>query len=1198
MNTSIRVRNVNNVSFTGLESKKTSQIIFYEWSQCKNVSCDQLATGMCTPFGFWNTTSVTIERLDMLIYPQNKPVECTHMLGISFTNVSQLHLHHCNITVVNKTEHSSFSFCNSLHLSDSKFVRVAFSTIVCYQGNLYLMKSKHIEFAKNSIVGGVEVYESAFATISYCNITLFVDRTLASVYITKSRNISVSGVSVHSESDGISIQHSKHTRIVNVTLFTQYTGLDLLHSIDTQVLNATVLFSYIGIYIRYCNNTALHIVDLLHNDLGIFMDSALNVNISYVHASGGIYRVFTAYASRLLSIQNITAVNWAVHSFYFHLTTNATVQNLMIKPGKIENSQVEGSEGLIISSDITIENALFSGSSSYWRTMYITQQPAVLEIYDSQVKMANCSFENNNITPLKLTETHLTVSGNLNFTNNTAYNGGGMILIHNNSLFLSENSMVIFVGNRAIDTGGAVYIVTSNFYINRGLILNNYKSCINCLLNFKASSNSAMQVRFINNSAGQGGDAIYYEKRMGSICISYPYDYCLIGFLEISVINPKTLSPISSDPSRVCICNQSGIPDCLKLYHPTRFSIYPGKKISISAVVVGQNFGTVAGTVLAQFLYNKDLPQPQLDLRQSAQEVQHIRCNQLVYTIFSPVENSNTVLILTVTKRSIIETDKVRKKQIGKNRNERIDDILDTPVYIRVNLMPCPPGFMLSFTQKCDCNNQLCSLPDVACNIQYSTLQRRGLVWIGPLTDDNDTITDVVSSENCPLNYCKDEAVSFQLNASSAQCNYNHSGLVCGGCQPGLSLALGTAQCLKCSNEYLTLLIPFALAGVVLVFFIKLLDLTVSLGLINGLIFYANIIKPSEYIFLPQNNTNPLTIFISWLNLDLGIETCFFSGLTAYGKTWLQFVFPFYIWAIAGLIIASARYSIRVARITGYNSVPVLATLSLLSYAKLLRTIITVMSYTIVDYPQGSKAVWSADGNIDYLGPKHAPLFVAALATLLFLWLPYTLLLLLGQWLRRFDNRLLTRMLMKIKPFLDAHYGPLKDRHYYWFGALLFIRIVILLISAVVPAKNFSVFTFSISVSAGALVVFTAIGPAVYCSKVTSVFETALFINLALLGLAKFYVYAAGGNQAAVTYLLISVAFAQFLGLVMYRVFSVLKPFFFHYRKRFINNNTDDEDKDNDEEREGVWRFETSLPLQEIPRRLATPYENVSTAVH
>ena len=958
MNTSIIVRNVHNVSFTSFENKKSPLIVFYKWSQYKNVPHDKLTTDMCTPFGFWNATSVTINKLDMLVYEQNKPVDCLRVFGIIFANVSQLHLLHCNITIVRSTYSS---FCSSYFI-DSLFGTAAFTTTLCYQGSLYLTNGKNIEITKSTIVGGIEVYESAIATISYCNVLLLINRYIGTLYISKSRNIDVSDIFVHSDvlgpSNGISIQHTNHTKMTNVTV-------------------------------------------------------------------------------------------------------------------------------------------------------------------------SNCS--------------------------------------------------------------------------GTGLGLDDYMICTNCFLSLHGISNSVKQLIFTNNSAGQGGDVVY-GGRMESTCPIDAYnilDYssCLSRFLEVSVINPKTLSPISSEPSRVCFCNKSGTPDCLPLSHPTVFSIYPGQKISVSAVVVGQNFGTVAGSVFAQFFYSK--PTPQLDVRESAQEVQHVHCNHLVYTILSPLEDYHTVLILTAVKRSIAETNEVIIQPIiDKGRtDDESDNNLDTPVYVRVNLMPCPPGFLIN-TQKCDCNNQLHSLPDVACNIQYSTLQRRGLVWIGPLTDDNDTITDVVSSENCPLNYCKDEAVSFQLNASSAQCNYNHSGLVCGGCQPGLSLALGSAQCLKCSNEYLALLIPFALAGVVLVLFIKLLDLTVSRGLINGLIFYANIIKPSEYIFLPQNNTNPLTIFISWLNLDLGIETCFFSGLTAYGKAWLQFVFPFYIWAIAGLIIASARYSIRVARITGYNSVPVLATLFLLSYAKLLRTIITVMSYTIVDSPQGSKAVWSADGNIDYLGPKHAPLFVAALATLLFLWLPYTLLLLLGQWLRRFDNRLLTRMLMKIKPFLDAHYGPLKDKHYYWFGALLFIRIVILLISAVVPANNFSVFTLSISVSAGALVVFTSIGPAVYRSKVTSVFETALFINLALLGLAKFYVYIAGGNQTAVTYLLISVAFAQFLGLVMYRAFSVLKPFFSKYHKRLINNNTADEGEDDDEEREGVWRFETSLPLQEIPRLLATPYENVSTAVH
>ena len=126
---------------------------------------------------------------------------------------------------------------------------------------------------------------------------------------------------------------------------------------------------------------------------------------------------------------------------------------------------------------------------------------------------------------------------------------------------------------------------------------------------------------------------------------------------------------------------------------------------------------------------------------------------------------------------------------------------------------------------------------------------------------------------------------------------------------------------------------------------ILLLDFTISQGTLNGLIFYANVAKASEYIFFPRRQTNPLTVFIAWLNLDLGVETCFVEGLTAYSKTWLQFVFPFYIWSIAGLIIISAKYSDRVAKVMGNNSVPVLATLILLSYTKLLQTIITALSY-------------------------------------------------------------------------------------------------------------------------------------------------------------------------------------------------------------------------------------------------------------
>ena len=66
MNTSICVKSVHNVSFTGVESKKSPQIVLYKWSQRKNISCDQ-PTVKCAPFGFMNATSVNISRLGVVV---------------------------------------------------------------------------------------------------------------------------------------------------------------------------------------------------------------------------------------------------------------------------------------------------------------------------------------------------------------------------------------------------------------------------------------------------------------------------------------------------------------------------------------------------------------------------------------------------------------------------------------------------------------------------------------------------------------------------------------------------------------------------------------------------------------------------------------------------------------------------------------------------------------------------------------------------------------------------------------------------------------------------------------------------------------------------------------------------------------------------------------------------------------------------
>ena len=70
-----------------------------------------------------------------------------------------------------------------------------------------------------------------------------------------------------------------------------------------------------------------------------------------------------------------------------------------------------------------------------------------------------------------------------------------------------------------------------------------------------------------------------------------------------------------------------------------------------------------------------------------------------------------------------------------------------------------------------------------------------------------------------------------------------------GACLPGLSLALGTSRCLQCSNIWLLLLLPFATAGLALVFVLLTLNLRVAAGTINGLKFYANIVRANHAVF-------------------------------------------------------------------------------------------------------------------------------------------------------------------------------------------------------------------------------------------------------------------------------------------------------------------------------------------------------------
>ncbi len=155
-----------------------------------------------------------------------------------------------------------------------------------------------------------------------------------------------------------------------------------------------------------------------------------------------------------------------------------------------------------------------------------------------------------------------------------------------------------------------------------------------------------------------------------------------------------------------------------------------------------------------------------------------------------------------------------------------------------------------------------------------------------------------------------------------------------------------------------------------------------------------------------------------------------------------------YIWVIGITIIVCAHYSTRVSQVFS-NAVHVLDTLFLLSYTKILRAIITALSFTILEYQGGreDEMVWLYDGNVKYGEEKHIALIVFG-SIFLLLAFPYTFILLFAQFLRRCSHKRAFQWVVKIKPFLDAYTGPYKDNHGYWTGLLLLARVVFVLVFA------------------------------------------------------------------------------------------------------------------------------------------------------
>ena len=731
----------------------------------------------------------------------------------------------------------------------------------------------------------------------------------------------------------------------------------------------------------------------------------------------------------------------------------------------------------------------------------------------------------------------------LTFHSNQAKHGGAFFLSTNTRVYAlliaSSVHQIHFIENTA-DYGGALYVEDQT---NTGLC--NSSSSTECFFQILALYPDNLEdvvqqqieaLNFFQNSATCVGDAIF-----GGLL-----DRCTVSQLNPlhqqgivqqglefiqSVSNIDNIDLIVSHPVRLCFCTENH-PNCS--YTPLLIYVRKGETFKLSIVAVDQVNHTLKSNVIA-FISS---PDGGLKEGQQQQSV-GTNCTDVTYNVITP-HDSEELLLNAVGPCGDAYASQRRVQLIFIN-------------------CTCPIGFQtranVENNCECECHSNITNyIHPNTCNSLTESFQPKLNAWISytNITGQNDYY--LLTYSNCPYDFCKSETEQVVISLSNIndidrQCDLNRAGVLCGACQLGYSVSFGSSRCIKCGKYWfivlLGLIVLAIIAGIALVGILLFLNVTVAIGTINGILFYANIINGNASIFF---NDLPIpsfpSVFIAWLNLDIGFDVCLFDGMDTFAKTLLQLVFPTYLILLVFTVIVVSKYSQRFSNVIGKKDpIATLATLILISYAKILSIIIATLSLTTLEYPDGRRWLWKPDATIEYFEPpKHALLFIVALVVLLFS-SAYIVILISWQLLVRLPHLKLLAWIRntKLSSFIQVYHAPYVSKHRYWTGLLLLVRVILYLASALNPSGNPQLPLTAITIVIGILLLLDT--KRIYRQNILNIFEVLILSNILMFTVITWYAMDTNNVQLqnAAAYISVMIVFIMLLIVIVYHVYTFTK---------------------------------------------------------
>ena len=766
-----------------------------------------------------------------------------------------------------------------------------------------------------------------------------------------------------------------------------------------------------------------------------------------VNVSDNRYGIYALLAGKLNVISShLTHNNNGALYLQLHEKVNIKLYNTTFGNNSATSNTLGTALYVFTANDSTINISLcnfydnFGGNSIVYIYNYL---PFDFPSTFSNVLITSSNFVNNKNGPaLQVAKCVLNFFSSTLFKDNSAKSGAAIYIAQTSQITVDDGSTVQFINNTASVRGGAMYIDLTNCY-NRGIVFTNFTRYD--------------IISFINNSAKLSGNSIYfnipascdvvrdYDEIDSAAYVPYKFSYTQ---------SPEIIgSAIVASPYKIQLCSSANCGLTSSSECVIKNDVMLGQFVYFNATICDYFNGAAEATKFQVICINCGFKYRLLDDEILVQNASNDRINLLSVNADKDLKNYTNI---SLSVSSLLAPE--YKELTGT---------------LSLTLSSCNNGYLFSEqSQHCECYNKdgyiKCEGDNVSIKLGY---------WFGIFAGSH--TFSVCHNDFCNFFTHRKETRNGFYNLPEEiddQCKSHRTGVACGECSKGYTLAYNSPDCLsieKCSTGMVVLVVVLTALywiGVIGILFgiaHFLNTRQVPLGYLYGITYFYSIVD----ILLVTNlhKTDGIfyvtTILSSFAKLNpqfLG-RLCFIKNLDAIDQQFIHYCHMVFIVIILIGIYILPKCNKRAFFYVKHCIVQVTCLVLLFAYSSLTSTSLLLLK--AVKFDDIDSLYIYLSPHLKYYAQRHAVYASVAILCGLLITIGFPSLLVTEPLMMKMFNDHLNKkawkiatlrikffmkkqnFFVRIKLLLDQLQDCYKDQ-YRWFAAYYLIcRLVIMLIT-------------------------------------------------------------------------------------------------------------------------------------------------------